>query len=189
MKLADKDIVFEKQLKGFTFTFHSTWGLFSPKNIDEGTELLIQNLPVGHSDLCLDMGCGYGPVGLTMAKLAPSGFVHLVDKDFVAVEYAKKNAHFNRIKNFNAYLSNGFSHIPRESFDIIASNIPGKVGKELLTVMISDARHYLKKNGILCIVCISGLREFFKRILKNIFGNCEIIATSKTYTVLLSKKY
>lgn len=181
-----KDIVFQKNLRGFNFTFHSTWGLFSSKGVDEGTELLINNVEVKPQGISLDLGCSYGAVGLVIAKLSPQGLVHLVDKDFVAVDYAKKNADINKISNCKIYLSNGFSNISDIKFDNIVSNIPAKTGKELYWIFMEDAKEHLKPGGRLYFVFISGLKEFFKRNLKEIFGNYTSIATSKTYIVGLA---
>lgn len=178
-----KDIVFQKELRGFDFTFHSTWGLFSPKNIDEGTELLINNIDVKSKDISLDLGCGYGAIGLTIAKLSPQGSVHLIDKDFVAVDYAKKNTQINKINNCQIYLSNGFNNVPEIKFDNIVSNIPAKTGKEFYWIMMYDAKKYLKINGKFYLVYISGLKEFFKRNFREIFGNYKTIVSSKTYTI------
>ena len=86
------DIVFDAELLQQKFTFHATWGVFSPRAIDEGTLLLLDYLDIQPADNCLDLGCGYGPLGLVMAKLAPQGVTHLVDKDFVAVDYAMPNS-------------------------------------------------------------------------------------------------
>lgn len=183
-----KDIVFSKKLKVNDFVFHSTWGLFSPKDVDEGTELLINHVDVKTTDVSLDLGCGYGAIGLSLAKLSPQGKVHLVDKDFVAVEYAKKNAQLNNLNNCDIYLSNGFSHVPDIQFDNIVSNIPAKTGKELYWIIMEDAKKYLKTGGKLYFVYISGLKEFFKRNLTEIFGNYTQIAKSKTYTVGMARK-
>src|SRR6476619_6286351 len=102
-----QNIVFSAKLAGHDLIFHSTWGLFSPKAIDEGTQLLVDYLKIAPGAVCLDLGCGYGPLGLTLAKMAPQGQVHLVDKDFVAVEFAQKNTGLNHLTNAKAYLSNG----------------------------------------------------------------------------------
>ena len=112
-KLRD-DIVFRDTLCGFDLEFHSTWGIFSPRAIDEGTALLLKYLEVNPTDRCLDLGCGYGPLGLVMAKMAPEGRSTLIDKDFVAVDYAQKNAVVNGISNADVFLSNGFSAIGRD---------------------------------------------------------------------------
>lgn len=180
------DIVFQKELRGYKLTFHSTWGLFSPKTIDEGTEFLIENIYVKSTDISLDLGCGYGAIGLTIAKLSPQGFVHMVDKDFVAIDFSKENAEVNLINNCNIYLSNAFSHISDIKFDNIVANVPAKTGKELYYIFMEDAKKHLKPNGKLYFVFISGLKEFFKRNFKEIFGNYKQVATSKTYTVAMA---
>lgn len=183
-----RDIVFQKELRGFNFTFHSTWGLFSPKTIDEGTEFLIENLSVKPTDISLDLGCGYGAIGLTTAKLSPQGFVHMVDKDFVAIDYSKKNANINFINNCDIYLSNAFGNVPDIKFDNIVANIPAKTGKELYWIIIEDAKKHLKPGGKLYFVFISGLNEFFKRNFKEIFGNYNRVATNGTHTVAMAIK-
>ena len=94
-----KDIVFKETLRGVEFLFHSTWGLFSPRNVDEGSRLLIKHMQIEKDNDCLDLGCGYGPIGLMMAKMAPEGEVYLVDKDYVAIEFAAKNVKLNNLNN------------------------------------------------------------------------------------------
>ena len=183
-----KDIIFKESLRGIEFFFHSTWGLFSPRKIDDGSRLLINNINIDENDDCFDLGCGYGAIGLAMAKLSPYGQTYLVDKDYVAVKFAKKNAVINGIENCSIFLSNGFSEIEKRDFNIIASNIPAKVGKELLYITLYDARKHLVKGGKLYIVTISGLKDFIKRNLINVFGNYRKIKQNKSYTLFLAHK-
>jgi len=183
-----QDLVFTDTLRGHTLTFHSTWGIFSPRGIDEGTRLLLDFVEVNEADDCLDLGCGYGPVGLTLARLAPRGRTLMVDKDFMAVEYANRNAALNRIDNAQAMLSNAFQHVGDRQFDLIASNVPAKVGKELLTLMLHDAHAHLRPGGRLYVVTITGLRQLFKRELTNVFGNYDKVKQGKTYTVAMAEK-
>jgi 16S rRNA G1207 methylase RsmC len=137
----------------------------------------------------LDLGCGYGPLGLAIAKMAPAGQVHLVDKDFVAIEFTQKNIALNRIDNAQSYLSNGFDQIPSGvKFDVIVSNVPAKIGSELLSIFLNDACDRLNPGGKLYIVTISGLKEYMKRNLTLVFGNYEKLKQSKTYTAALSIK-
>ena len=163
--------------------FHTTWGLFSPRAIDDGSRLLLDHLKLDANDLCLDLGCGYGVLGLCMAKMAPQGHTLMIDKDFVAVDYAEKNRCLNRIDNASCLLSNGFDQIPAQQFDVIVSNIPAKVGKEMLYIYLFDALKYLKPGGSFYIVTITGLRQFFKRGFSEVFGHYEKIKQGKTYTV------
>lgn len=163
--------------------FYTTWGLFSPRAIDDGSRLLLDYLELETGDDCLDLGCGYGVLGLQMAKLAAEGHTLLVDKDFVAVDYTERNRRHNGIENASCLLSNGFDQIPAQQFDIIVSNIPAKVGKEMLYIYLFDALAYLKPGGSFYIVTITGLRQFFKRGFSEVFGHYEKIKQGKTYTV------
>jgi len=182
------DIRFTAELGGRNLVLHSTWGLFSPREIDEGTRLLLKHLQVRPADDCLDLGCGYGPIGLAMAVLAPEGRTLMVDKDFVAVRYSNRNAERNAIHNARARLSNGFDRIdPDLRFDLIASNLPAKVGSEMISLYLHDARDRLRPGGRLYLVTINGLRQYLKRNLIEVFGNYEKLKQGARYTVALAR--
>ncbi|MCG7965450.1 MAG: methyltransferase [Candidatus Thiodiazotropha taylori] len=184
-----KDIVFSADLAGEKLIFHSTWGIFSPKEIDVGTQLLVNLLEIEPGDSCLDLGCGYGPIGLYMARRAYQGETLLVDKDFMAVDYANANAKRNNLTNAKAILSNAFDQIDSQlEFDVIASNIPAKVGKEMLSLILNDAYSRLKPGGKLYVVTINGLRQYMKRNLTDVFGDYKKLKQGKTYTVALARK-
>jgi 16S rRNA G1207 methylase RsmC len=71
-------------------------------------------------------------------------------------------------------------------FDLIASNVPAKVGKEMMSLMLHDARDRLKPEGRLYLVTINGLRHYMKRNLKEIFGNYKKIKQGAKYTIHLA---
>lgn len=184
-----QDITFTATLCEKTLHYQSTWGIFSPREIDSGTQLLMKYIEIKPNDDCFDLGCGYGPIGLSMAKLAPQGNTILVDKDFMAVEYSNKNARSNNINNATAMLSNGFQHIgEKKRFDVIASNVPAKVGKEMMSLMLHDAYKHLKKDGKLYLVTVNGLRQYMKRNLKEVFGNYKKVKQGTAYTIHLAYK-
>lgn len=184
-----ENIVFWDELRGSRYCFHSTWGLFSPAEIDEGSRLLINHMEINPSDMVLDLGCGYGPIGVVAATLAPQGHIHMVDKDFVAVEYAQENAELNHLKNTESYVSNGFSHISEgRTFHKILSNVPAKVGKEMLTIFVADAKKHLKPGGKIIVVTVLGLKNSIKYLLTEEFGNYEKVAASKNYIVASAVK-
>ena len=183
-----RDIVFRQRLRGMDFRFHSTWGLFSPRAVDEGSRLLIEQLEIGPEDSCLDLGCGYGPIGLAMGRLARKGEVYMVDRDFVAVEYATKNVKANGLGNCQVRLGNGFEGLATGKFNVVAANLPAKVGKELLYILLSDARRRLLSGGALYLVSVSGLRVFIKRVCEEIFGNYEKLKQGRHYTVAKAVK-
>ena len=183
-----REVKFQAVLRGIPLVFSATWGLFSPKTIDAGTHLLIEQLDIQEGDTCLDLGCGYGAIGITIAKSIQTTTVYMVDKDFVAVDYARKNVERNQLSNCHVLLSNGFSHLPDLQFDLITSNLPANVGKELLQIFLTDAKRHLKPNGRLYVVTISGLREFIKRNFSNIFGNYQKVKQRHTHTVAMATR-
>jgi len=183
-----KDLRIEEQLCGFPLQFITTWGLFSPKAIDEGSRMLLENMDIKAEDNCLDVGCGYGPLGITMAKIAKQGKTTMVDKDFVAVDYTKKNVGLNKLENCEVYLSNGFSQIGSQQFSLITSNLPAKVGNEMLSLYMLDAYNHLQPGGRFYVVTISGMRKFIQRSFNDFFGNYKKVKQGKTYTVAMATK-
>ena len=184
-----EDIVFQQRLAGFDLTFHTTWGLFSPREVDAGSALLIEHLDVANQQDTLDLGCGYGAIGLAIAKQTSGGNVHLVDKDFVAVEYARKNAEVNDLKNCKAYLSNAFSQVPGNvRFDNVVANLPAKTGKEMLLIMLQDGYRHLLPGGRIAVVTVSGLRTWIKRNFEDVFGNYTKLKQGKSFTVAVAEK-
>jgi 16S rRNA G1207 methylase RsmC len=183
-----EDIVINETLCGESLTFHTTWGLFSPREIDEGTRLMLKYIEVDQDSDILDLGCGYGPIGITLARLAPSGQTLMVDKDFVAVEYCQNNIKINGLPNAQAILSNGLEHIGDREFDRVVSNIPAKVGKELLWLMLNDAKNHMRSQGSIYVVTINGLRQFMAKNLKQIFGNYKKLKQGAHYTVAMAIK-
>ena len=182
-----QDIVFTESVCGQQLTYHTTWGLFSPKNVDEGSRLLLDYLEINETDDTLDLGCGYGPLGLTMARLAPKGTSVLVDKDFMAVEYSRKNASINGIENVEVFLSNGFDQVGDRQFDLIVSNLPAKTGKELYYLYFYDALVRMRPGARFYVVTISGLRKFVQKAFMEVFGNYKKLKQGKTYTVAMGK--
>ncbi|MFT5503053.1 MAG: 16S rRNA (guanine1207-N2)-methyltransferase [Gammaproteobacteria bacterium] len=178
-----KDLEIHSVSKGHHLSLRTTWGLFSPRSVDDGSNMLLDFLTLEKQFHCLDLGCGYGVIGLHMAQIATEGSCLLVDKDFVAVDYADKNCKLNGLENVTCQLSNGFDQVEKQQFDVIVSNIPAKVGKEMLYIYLIDALSYLKPGGSFYIVTITGLRQFFKRGFNEVFGHYEKIKQGKVYTV------
>ncbi len=194
-----KDLTIKARLLGNSLEFRTTWGLFSPEAIDAGTEMLLEAVKrAGIAETLdakanvLDLGCGYGPIGIALGKLLPSGSgkINLVDKDFVAVEYAKKNAALNGLaERAECYLSNGFSHVPKNmQFDLMVSNLPAKISKEFFWILFEEARQHLKPGGQFVVVTIAGLEFFIKKNFEKLFGNYELLKDGKGYFVARAVK-
>jgi len=185
-----RDIKFKFQQDDVELDLVTTWGIFSPKEIDSGSKLLLDNLEnIEENFDCLDLGCGYGILGLYVAKKCPNGQVDLVDRDYIAVEYSKKNAERNKLNNTNVYLSNGLSEVPTDKlFDLIVCNVPAKIGRELTEILLFDAYKHLKPEGKIYIVGIIGLKEFIKRNLNQYFGNYKKVAMNQHYYLASAQK-
>ena len=179
-----KDIVLDVELFDSNLKLHTRWGTFSPRALDDGTKLLMKHFSADIDDVCLDLGCGYGPIGLALAKHCTKGEVHMVDKDFVAVDLANYNAKLNNIVNAKAYLSDAFLQIPNDiKFNQIVSNIPAKVGREQLSIILYDALDALKPGGVITVVTINGLKDFIKNNFKSVFGNYRKIKQGQKYVI------
>ncbi len=179
-----KDIEIVVNLLDNELTLHTRWGVFSPRSIDEGTLLLMKHIEVGVNDICLDLGCGYGPIGLALAKHCTKGEVHMIDKDFVAIELANNNAKLNNLSNAKAYFSDAFLQVPNEvKFDQVISNLPAKVGREQLSIILYDALDVLKPGGKITVVTINGLKNFIKNNFKSVFGNYNKLKQGQKYIV------
>ena len=179
-----EDLVLDADLPGARLRLHTTWGLFSPREVDAGSRLLLEYLKVREDEHALDLGCGYGPLGLAIARQAPAGRVHLIDRDFVAIDYARENARRNGLDNVEVYLSNGFGAVaPDLSLSLVVSNLPAKVGNELFRLIFHDAHARLEPGGRIVVVTINGLRDFVKREFTSTFGNARKLKQGKSYTV------
>ncbi|WP_018937374.1 MULTISPECIES: class I SAM-dependent methyltransferase [unclassified Thioalkalivibrio] len=178
-----RDLEFEDTLAGEHLRFRTTWGLFSPRRIDDGTRMLLERIEVEPTDACLDLGCGYGPIGLTLARKAPQGHCTLVDTNFLAVEYSRRNAELNGITNVDCVTSNGFAQIRDRRFDLVTSNLPAKVGREMLYTYLLDAHEQMNPDGRIYVVTITGLRRFIEKGFKEVFGNYDKVKQGREYTV------
>ena len=215
-KIPLEELKKDKQIKAYLlerpFIFNTTWGLFCPEEIDVGTKLLLKAISeqekidtilrgnsssevdsgiksTASTPSILDIGCGYGPIGIPLARVYPEASVDLIDKDFVAVDYTKKNITENKASNAHAFLSNGFSHIPKEKiYQLIASNLPAKVSKEFFWILFGEAFDHLEKDGYFVVVVIKQLEIMVRKNFNTLFGNSEVIDRDKTYSVILTQK-
>ena len=184
-----QDLRFEEPVLGKTMKFTSTWGLFSPEKLDDGSLMLLDHMEFRKADSSIDLGCGYGVLGMTAARECPEGQHLLIDKDFVAIEYAKKNCFDNKLANTEVQLSNGFRHVdPARRFDLVMSNLPAKASKEQHYLYLLDAYNAMNSGGRFYVVTINGLREFMQRTFKEVFGNSDKLKQGKTYTTTMAQK-
>ncbi|MGP1571312.1 MAG: class I SAM-dependent methyltransferase [Moraxella sp.] len=184
-----KDIHFKQDVLGRPFEFYTTWGIFSPEKLDDGSLMLLDYIDFKSDDNSIDLGCGYGVLGMTAARECPNGQHLLIDKDFVAVEYARLNCQKNQLTNTHIQLSNGFNQVDNNlTFSLVMSNLPAKVGKEQHYLYLLDAYQRMTAGGRFYVVTINGLRQFMKRAFTEVFGNAEKVKQGKTYTITMATK-
>ena len=164
-----KEFTIKTTLRGLGLTFKTTWGLFSLDKIDQGTRLLIENIETKPRETMVDLGCGYGAVGVVMGKLNPTGKTIFVDRDIVAINYSQINCKANGINNAEFILCNGLEAVETGRVDCIAANLPTHVSNEMLGWMIESAKEVLRPKGKLAVVTVSKLRPFIKRSFEEIF--------------------
>lgn len=150
--------------------FKTSQALFSSQNIDLGTQHLLKTLTdegYNNYEKVLDLGSGCGPIGIALKSARLSSEVHMVDKDALAVEYSRQNANINKISDIFVYGSLGYDDVLDKDFDLIVSNIPAKVGNEVLSHMLKDARYHLRHGGRVAIVVIDAIGEYVTKELSD----------------------
>ncbi|CZQ96127.1 class I SAM-dependent methyltransferase [Trichococcus ilyis] len=180
------------RLRDRDFRFISDSGVFSKKTVDFGSRLLIETvqLPDEVAGDILDVGCGYGPMGLALAHAYPERLVEMVDVNERAMSLARRNAEANNIRNVKIYESNTYDQVPQErQFAAIVSNPPIRAGKQVVHRILSEAHGHLLPGGTLTVVIQKkqGAPSAEQKMLE-VFGNAEVVARDKGYWIIQSVK-
>lgn len=147
-------------LLGHPLTFATARGLFSADRVDDGTLLLLQHLPERAPANVLDLGCGYGALGLAIAAKYREANVTMCDRDLLAVHFAQLNATRNGLTNAHAHGSLGLRDIPADAhFDWIVCNVPARIGPAALQYFLQACAARATPNGAFRIVVIRDLEE------------------------------
>lgn len=173
------------QLRGQLFEFFTSSGVFSYKRIDSGTRLLIESMILPDAGSILDLGCGYGPVGIVAAKINPNLEVWMTDVNERAVELASRNADRNRASNIRIIRGFLYEPVRQMSFDTILANPPISAGSNKLESIIEGSMRHLKSGGSIQLVVKTnkGGRNL-SRLLEQYYGRFEIIGRKGGYRVL-----
>ena len=153
-------------------SFHVSQTLFSSHAVDVGTEFLLRTLhrTGARFQKVLDLGSGYGPIGIALKGLNPEAVLHMVDRDALAVTYAARNALLNGIDDAMTYPSIGFDDVEERDFDLVASNIPGKANEEVIASWLRDAALSVRDKGQIAIVVVSALEPFVSEVISGMPG-------------------
>ena len=176
-------------VRGQSFAFRTDAGVFSRNQIDRGTELLLAALEVGPCELILDLGCGYGAIGIVAARLSEGGHVILTDVNERAVALARKNIAANGIANAEVRQGGLYGPVRDVAFDHIVCNPPIRAGRAIVDRIVSEAPTHLLNGGTLWLVARTrqGADSLQERMAAS-FGSAEVVRRGSGFKVLRSRK-
>jgi 16S rRNA (guanine1207-N2)-methyltransferase len=179
----------EEELRGKQFTFVTDAGVFSKGGLDFGSRLLIKAMNIQEEDRVLDVGCGYGPIGLTAAWLAKKGKSTLIDINERAVELAGINMRSNGIGNAEIVQSDLFEAVMGRKFTKIVTNPPIRAGKQVVHHIFEQAYEHLEVGGELWVVIQKkqGAPSAVTK-LQELFGSVREEDRDKGYWILAATK-
>lgn len=180
---------FTQILRGNEIELETSSGMFSTQKIDLGTKLLIEDSIIPATGKILDLGCGYGSVGIAIKKAFPKTKLFMTDVNERAVRTAKENSAKNRIE---AEIKSGdvFEAFPEEKFDAILLNPPQSAGKDVCFRMIEESKEHLNQKGTIQLVARhkKGGETLSKKMLE-VFGNVKTVSIKSGYRIYLSENY
>jgi 16S rRNA (guanine1207-N2)-methyltransferase len=176
--------------QGELLTFVVDTGIFASHGLDPGTALLIENLTLRRTDRVLDLGCGWGAVGVAAAKSARDGTVVLTDVNRRAARLARQNVERNGVRNAAVRVGSLFAPVVGETFDVIATNPPFHAGRPLVLRILSEAPDYLAPDGRLVLVGkgSQGIRFYQEWLEAHWPGPVAVLGRGSGYRVLEARR-
>lgn len=172
------------------YQFKTVSGVFSHKKLDTGTSILIKHVSIPeHATTALDMGCGYGVIGIVIAAENSPLTVTMIDINRRAVWIARENAKLNTISNVKILWGNFYAPIKNQTFDVILINPPLALGQKLLEQFIQETPKHLSLNGMFYLVARTkqGAKKI-STIMDTCFGNVELLKIQSGYRLFRSQK-
>jgi len=176
---------FKARIRGFHFELTTSTGVFSPKKVDKATKLLAENMIIRNNESFLDLGCGYGAVGITAARMGAK--VVMSDVNERALMLAQKNIKNNKL-SAEIVNSEGFANI-KIFFDNICLNPPIAAGMKTCKSLIKESYSHLNSQGLLQIVARhkKGGRRLME-YMEELFSNVQTLAKKGVFRVYVSEK-
>lgn len=179
----------ELVFRGRRYRFLTDRGVFAYRGVDRGTRLLLEALEIGPEDEVLDLGCGYGVVGIVAASLAPRGRAVLVDVNARAVELARENARRCGVSNVEVLHGDLYAPVAGRTFDVVATNPPIRAGRAVVRAVVEGAPAHLKPGGRFYLVArtAQGARTL-GRLVAEVFGQAEEVERGGGYRVYRARR-
>lgn len=181
--------LWEFTLRNHLYKFKTDNGVFSKSEVDFGSRLLIETFEVPEiNGEILDVGCGYGPIGLSIAK-DTGRKVHMIDVNERALGLAKENASLNRIQNVLIYESDCLTNVSHNQFAAILTNPPIRAGKNIVHKIFEQSYDHLCDSGELWVVIQKkqGAPSAIEK-LAGLFKEVETVEKKKGYFILRAIK-
>lgn len=176
-------------LRGKSFEFLTASSVFSKKQVDLGTRLLIEIMLLPETGAILDVGCGYGAVGIAAAASNPRLHVVMTDVNERAVRLARQNTQKNKVHNTEVRLGYLYEPVKSSMFNCVLSNPPVSAGMTTVKALITQAPTVMAENASFQMVIRSKIgAKTLPPIFTETFGNCQVLARKSGYRVLSSKK-
>lgn len=180
------DPSFSTVIKNIPLFFQTSDTLFSPNAVDTGTLSMLSQTEFSPDDKVLDLGCGYGAVGILAAKLIGQDKVTMCDVSETAVRYSQNNAKLNQVPDITVKLSDGFENIPDSDFTLILSNPPYHTDFSVAKRFIEDGFHRLALGGRMLMV--TKRLTWYKNKFTSVFGGCKIREFNGYYVFIAEKR-
>jgi len=180
---------FAAVLRGIRLTFTTDAGVFSRENIDFGSRLLIETMDIPDGAKVLDVGCGYGSIGIVAAKLSPNNLVTMIDVNERAVELARRNAETNGAANVRVLISDLYEQVEDRDYDVVLTNPPIRAGKQVVHAIFEGARQVLMDGGSLWVVIQKkqGAPSAYEK-LRQLYDHVEEVTKDKGYRIFRAVK-
>ncbi|GKU76724.1 class I SAM-dependent methyltransferase [Paenibacillus sp. L3-i20] len=177
-------------LRGYNMKFVTDAGVFSKTGVDYGSRVLIDAMELKEDDRILDVGCGYGPIGLTAALIAKCGHVTMIDINERAVELSMENAKQNGITNVTVLQSDLYESVKEQSFTVVLTNPPIRAGKATVHRVFEEGHALLEAGGTMWVVIQKkqGAPSAMEK-LEQLFDEVEEVTKDKGYRILKAIKF
>jgi 16S rRNA (guanine1207-N2)-methyltransferase len=173
-------------IKDIELSFNTSQKIFSPLTIDKGTLAMLSCVEFAPSDKVLDLGCGYGPVGILAAKLIGEDKIVMVDNQPEAVKLASENAVLNGVSGVKVYMSDGVKDIDEKDFTIILSNPPYHEDFNVAKAFIEKGFNRLALNGRMIMVTKRDV--WYRNKLTAIFGGARVSVIDGYFVFIAEKR-
>ncbi|WXG42847.1 MAG: methyltransferase [Promethearchaeati archaeon SRVP18_Atabeyarchaeia-1] len=176
------------RLRGVDLQFLTARGVFSYRKVDRGTIVLIDSMEIPEKGNVLDLGCGWGPIGITISATHPQNCVIMTDINKRAIWLATQNVSLNKV-TAEVRWGELYDPVGDAKFDAIITNPPISAGRSLVSKAIEEANHHLSPRGSLQLVARTNKgAKVISIIMENVFGNVQEIEKKSGYRVLCSHK-